>query len=71
MYFGASMAHLVNALNPELIIVGGILSKSDHFIEAAEASLTEKSNEICGRRVKIVGSKLNDSAVLGAASIVI
>lgn len=70
-YFGASMAHLVNALNPELIIVGGPLSKSDHFIEAAENALTEKSNEICGKRVKIVSSKTNDAALLGAASIVI
>ena len=70
-YFGSSMAQLVNALNPELIIIGGILSKSDNFIEAAETALSEKSNEICGKRVKMVGSKLNDSAVLGAASIVI
>lgn len=70
-HFGNSMAHLVNALNPELIIVGGPLARSDYFLEAAEAALSSKANDICGKRVKIVGSKMNDSAVLGAASIVI
>ncbi len=70
-YFGISMSHLVNALNPELIIVGGALGRSDYFLEAAENAMQSKSNEVCGRRVKLIGSKLNDSAMLGAASIVI
>ncbi len=70
-HFGAGMAHLVNALNPELIVVGGPLAKSEHFMTAAENALLGKANEICGKRVKIAASKLNDSAILGAASIVI
>ena len=71
IHFGVTMSHLVNALNPELIIVGGPLSKSEFFLEAAESTLQNKSNDICGKRVKIIPSKLNDSAILGAASIVI
>jgi len=70
IYFGITMAHLVNALNPELIIVGGALAKSEQFIEAAEKSIQMKAHELCSKRVKIIGSKLNDSAILGAASIV-
>ncbi len=68
--FGATMAHLVNALNPELIIVGGVLARSETFMEATQRAVLSKSNEICGKRVKLIGSKLNDSAILGAASIV-
>ena len=71
MHFGTTMSHLVNALNPELIIVGGPLAKSESFLETAETTVQNKSNEICGKRVKVIGSKLNDSAILGAASIVI
>ncbi len=70
-YFGMSMSHMVHALNPELIVVGGPLAKSEPFMEAAESSLMSKTNEVFSRRVKIVSSKLNDSAILGAASIVI
>jgi len=70
-HFGNTMSYLVNALNPELIIIGGPLSKSEHFLAAAEAALLNKSNEICGKKVKIIPSKLNDSAILGAASIVV
>jgi glucokinase len=71
MHFGNTMSHLVNALNPELIIVGGPLAKSEFFMAAAEHALINKSNEICGRRVKLISSKLNDSTILGAASIVV
>lgn len=71
VHFGISMAHLVNALNPELIVVGGALAKSELFIESAENTLMNKTSELCGRRVKIVASKLNDAPLLGAASIVI
>ncbi len=70
-YFGISMSHLVNALNPELIIVGGPMAKSEHFMTAAESSLLSNTSDMCGKRVKLIGSKLNDSAILGAASIVI
>ncbi|MBN2421115.1 ROK family protein [Candidatus Woesearchaeota archaeon] len=70
-HFGNTMSYLVNALNPEIIIVGGPLAKSEYFISAAETALTNKSNDICGKKVKIIPSKLNDSAILGAASIVI
>jgi len=69
-HFGTTMSHLVNALNPELIIVGGQLTRSDLFMESAENTLNSKSNDICGRRVKMVSSKMNDPALLGAASIV-
>jgi glucokinase len=69
--FGITLSHLVNALNPELIIVGGPLARSDLFLETAESALQNRSNDICGKRVKLIPSKLNDSAILGAASIVI
>jgi predicted NBD/HSP70 family sugar kinase len=71
MHFGTTMSHLVNALNPELIIVGGPLARSEYFMESAESTIATKSSEICGKRVKLISSKLNDSAILGAASIVI
>lgn len=71
IHFGTAMSHVVNVLNPEMIIVGGPLGRSEEFISAAESTIQNKSNEICGKRVKIVGSKMNDSTLLGAASIII
>ena len=71
IHFGTSMSHLVTALNPELVIVGGPLARSEPFLAAAESTLLAKSSELSRKSVKLIGSKMNDSAILGAASIII
>lgn len=66
-YFGLAMVNLINALNPELIVVGGDLSHfSDLYLEEANAIIQErawKQNRIC-----MVQSSLDaDGAAIGAA----
>jgi predicted NBD/HSP70 family sugar kinase len=69
--FGTAISHLVNALNPEFLIVGGALANSEVFMGAVEKTIQAKTNELCGKNVKIISSKLNDSTILGASSIII
>jgi glucokinase len=68
-YLGVGLANVVNILNPELIIVGGGLSKmGDLLLEPAREVVQERAFRLPAQAVRIVPSQLGDDAgVLGAA----
>ena len=67
-YLGVGLANLVNILNPDIIIVGGGLSKlGDLLLEPAREVMRERAFRLPARAVRIVPSQLGDDAgVLGA-----
>ena len=69
-YLGVGLANLVNILNPDIIIVGGGLSKlGDLLLEPAREEVRERAFRLPARAVLIVPSQLGDDAgVLGAAA---
>lgn len=66
-YFAAGLSNLINILNPEIVVVGGSMSKDGKLLK--EASPIVKSEVLpSARKVKIVHSSLGDDAfLLGAA----
>ena len=69
-YLGVGLANLVNILNPDIIIVGGGLSKlGDLLLEPAREEVRERAFRLPAQAVRIVPSQLGDDAgVLGAAA---
>lgn len=65
---GKAMAMLINVLNPEAIIIGGIFSEVDPaFIKAIELSTRKHSLKLVSQRVDFLGSILkHDAGVIGA-----
>ncbi len=70
-YLGVGLANLINLLNPEMIIIGGGVSKAGKIlIDSTREAVNEYALEINMKKVKIVLSKLHLSAgVLGAAAL--
>lgn len=68
-YLGIGLANMVNIVNPDIIIVGGGLSKlGDLLLEPAREVVREKAFQLPAWAVRIVPSQLGDDAgVLGAA----
>ena len=68
-YLGVGLANVVNILNPEIIIVGGGLSKlGDLLLQPAREVVQERAFRLPVQAVRIVRSQLGDDAgVLGAA----
>jgi glucokinase len=68
-YLGVGLVNLVNIFNPEMIIVGGGLSKmGDLLLEPARQVVRERAFTLLARAVRIVPAKLGDDAgVFGAA----
>jgi len=68
-YLGVGMVNLVNIFNPEMIIVGGGLSKMGELLLApAREVVRERAFPLCAGAVRIVTAGLGDDAgVLGAA----
>jgi glucokinase len=68
-YLGVGLANLVNILNPDIIIVGGGLSKlGDLLLKPAIEVIQERAFKLPTRAVRIVTSQLRDDAgILGAA----
>lgn len=66
-YFGIGLVNLVNALNPEVIIVGGDLAEfSDLYLDEALSMIKMRAWK--QNRVRVVLSKLDaDGAAIGAA----
>jgi glucokinase len=69
-YLGVGLANLVNIFNPEMIIVGGGLSKiGDLLLQPAVKVVGERAFKLLSEAVSIVPSPLGDDAgVLGAAA---
>ena len=70
---GIRVAHLVNLLNPQMVIIGGGIEEAGlALMEEIKASVSEWCFTESAQAVKIVSSRLGDEAVaLGAASLVI
>jgi glucokinase len=68
-YLGVGMVNLVNIFNPEVLAVGGGVSKlGDVLLEPARRIVKERAFPISARTVRIVTARLGDEAgVLGAA----
>jgi predicted NBD/HSP70 family sugar kinase len=59
---GRGLAVVVNLLGPGLIVVGGVLSKSDVFLEAARRELKLRALQQASRVVEVVPTKLDATA---------
>jgi glucokinase len=68
-YLGVGLANLVNILNPDIIIVGGGLSKlGDLLLEPAREVVQERAFQLPAQAVRIVPSQFGDDAgIIGAA----
>jgi len=68
-YLGITLAGLANALNPQMIVIGGGASEAwDAFIDPLKAELKYRAFDAPAARVRIVPAKLGDNAgLLGAA----
>jgi glucokinase len=68
-YLGVGMVNLVNIFNPEMIIVGGGLSKmGELLLEPAREVVKQRAFPLCAKAVRIVTAELGDDAgVLGVA----
>ncbi|UCH51607.1 MAG: ROK family protein [Chloroflexota bacterium] len=71
-YLGVGFANFVNIFNPELIVVGGGLSKmGDMLLKPARKVVRERAFKLPTRTVRIVRARLGSSAgVIGAAAYV-
>lgn len=68
-YLGIGLANLVNIFNPELIIIGGGLSKMGNMLlEPARKVIKERAFRLPAQRVRVVRARLGSNAgILGAA----
>ncbi|MFH0768407.1 MAG: ROK family protein [Chloroflexota bacterium] len=68
-YLGIGMVNLVNILNPEIIIVGGGMSKmGDLLFDPLRQIVRERAFKLSAQAVRIVPAQLGDDAgVIGAA----
>ncbi|MBI2851773.1 MAG: ROK family protein [Chloroflexi bacterium] len=68
-YLGIGLANLVNLLNPEMIVIGGGLSKmGELLLEPARQVVRERAFPLLSRAVRILPAQLGDDAgVFGAA----
>jgi glucokinase len=71
-YLGIGLVNLVNIFNPEMIIIGGGMSRmGDMLLEPARQVVAERAFQLPAQRVRIVPSQLGDNAaVLGATAFV-
>lgn len=69
---GIKIAHLVNLLNPEVVIIGGGLEEAgEEFLEKISSTVKDWAFKEVTDELKIVYSQLRENAVaLGAASLV-
>ena len=68
-FFGIGISHIVNALDIELIVLGGGVSNIDFYSEINK-SVKKYSNEAVRKNVRVVKNKLGDSSgAIGAAII--
>ncbi len=70
---GIKIAHLVNLLNPEVVVIGGGLEEAyDRFLNIVSSTVKDWAFKEATEDLKIVYSRLRENAVaLGAASLVV
>jgi glucokinase len=66
---GVGLVNLVNIFNPEIIVVGGGMSKmGDLLLGPAREMVTARAFSLCAEGVRIVAAKLGDEVgLVGAA----
>lgn len=71
-YLGIGLANLVNIFNPELIVVGGGVSKmGDLLLRQAREVVRERAFQLPARTVRIVRARLgSNSGIMGVAAYV-
>jgi glucokinase len=71
-YLGIGLANLVNIFNPELIVIGGGLSKmGDMLLKPARKVLKERAFQLPADTVRVVRARLGSNAgIIGAATYV-
>ena len=71
-YLGVGLANLVNIFNPELIVIGGGLSKMGNMLlKPARKVLKERAFTLPARTVRLVRARLGSNAgIIGAAAYV-
>jgi glucokinase len=71
-YLGIGLANLVNIFNPELIVIGGGLSRmGDLLLKPARELLKERAFQLPADTVRVVRSRLGSNAgIIGAAAYV-
>lgn len=70
-YLGIALANLVNIVNPEMIVVGGIFAKGqDLLLPTVAETLASRAFAGLGRRVQIQATRFgDDSGIVGAAAL--
>lgn len=70
-YLGIALANLVNTFNPELIVVGGILSQGwDLLLPVAEETMRQRSFANLGEQVRLQTTSFGwQAGVVGAAAL--
>lgn len=71
-YLGVGLANLVNALNPEMIVFGGILSLAKEFLlPVIQQTISERALRWSSRTTQIVVAQYgSDACVMGAVAMV-
>jgi glucokinase len=70
-YMGIALANLVNVLNPELIVLGGIFAEGqDLLLPAIEETICERAFSHLGEQVQVQTATFGQHAgVIGAAAL--
>ena len=70
-YLGLGVTNLVNILNPEVVVIGGGVSKiGDMLFDTVRATVRERAVEGARESVKIVPARLgSDAGIVGAAAL--
>jgi glucokinase len=68
-YLGIGLANIVNIFNPDMIVIGGGVSKMGELIlKPARKTMKEHAFKLPARRVSVVKSRLGENAgVIGAS----
>jgi len=69
-YLGIAFANYINIFNPELIIIGGGLSKAKIIVDLAIKTAKKHAFPHTIKGVTFITSKLQDAGIIGAASII-
>jgi glucokinase len=68
---GTVLAGLVNALNPEIVVVGGnVLKSGDVYCSSLQRTFEERTMRVQREGVRLMFSTIEDAGLLGAAAIV-
>lgn len=73
VYIGQALSGAVNLLNPEMIIIGGGLSRAEKFLfPAIRQTIQERAMQSHAKHLKVVRTALgDDSGLAGAATLII